>query len=491
MKNLFYTSPKYLQNLKGINSSASEIDNVVMLVRDVRNYGAKDDLSFDSRDAFMTAMNTVKEIYVPDTINGFYISSPIECPDGISIQGKRQVYRNLVRKAEIYAPLGFLLNSEENTKRDLDLKNLYIRGEVNTKNNIAVKGAFRGEIEGNYFRYFNKAIENNFSYLTNYTLNHFKYLNYGIHISSSNEVNIEKNRFDSDCITHIDSETLTPATTGNKDSAPLNILKNTFNFGSNSKSIIINAQANFKYNYAEVFSSCTCETLIKYVGYRSARSFLNFMGNHINGQNKVDRAIQIVGDSAVGVELGGMLKGNAIFNTNKAPLLLGGDVNYFNRILNYDILDNIEVEYQIGEYGSVSPSVALERTSSISIAGTSFVRIPMTFQAGSAGARLSDEYVFAEGGTFEIIATLTHQFIADYEKAETKLSISGVTVTSLFSSLKVIGTVDNYNSLALNALVTVSRGQTVGLFGANGDRIREATLLIKKVASQANFRELV
>lgn len=31
MKNLFYTSPKYLQNLKGINSSASEIDAVVKL----------------------------------------------------------------------------------------------------------------------------------------------------------------------------------------------------------------------------------------------------------------------------------------------------------------------------------------------------------------------------------------------------------------------------------------------------------------------------
>ena len=52
MKNLFYTSPKYLQNLKGINSSAREIDDSVLYFKQnrriyARDFGIKNTLTLD------------------------------------------------------------------------------------------------------------------------------------------------------------------------------------------------------------------------------------------------------------------------------------------------------------------------------------------------------------------------------------------------------------------------------------------------------------
>lgn len=87
MKNLFYTSPKYLQNLKGIKSSASEIDGVVLKTASFVSpeiFGAIGDGVTDDTQAFIN-MNNSDVLNIKLTSGKTYLISNWEITNAYSI----------------------------------------------------------------------------------------------------------------------------------------------------------------------------------------------------------------------------------------------------------------------------------------------------------------------------------------------------------------------------------------------------------------------
>ena len=453
-------------------------------------FGAVAGSGEDIKPALEAAIATGQPVLVED--GEYFLENPIVPVEGMALMGMAEIPFMKNRGAKIHAPNGFIKHTGARIRAQL--YGLHIYGESTLGVN-GIDGKMGGSVEGCYIELFENLIVNQQSYLTYYHRNRFASAERGLWLNETNTVHVTDNWFQSSVLVQIDNQTLTPggALIGGSS---LVITGNNFNLDGNTEALALLTQAvKFRDNYVEVYETAmpAGRALIDYRADRFAYAFLEVVGNHMVGQNRVDRALHIWATHSAGTEQHGLVEGNWMRGFRERPILVGNKAGGYDRVSGIQFKSNSSTQPKAVEFVSsaVPHAQAIRATyteGTLNIAGTGFVKPVLTDALPSMGANLT-----ALGGTVWTVGAPGLYFIEvsasgkstaeDMLTQEAALQIDGVTVDQRFfpiirNDAETSGgsTANRYSNVTLSGVYELATGQVVAMAFRNGELLHRASI---------------